>query len=344
MAALSRRRLAGLLALSPLLPLPVQAATAPRRWRRPLMGTWIDITVADGNGSAAASAVAAAFDEMARLAAMMSRFDPTSRLAALNRAAGRTGVAVPPEMLQVLLSAQALSARTGGAFDITVGRLTRGPGGLQTHEVPADDAVARALKHIDAQHLKIDTFRQTARIDDALTQVDLGGIAKLPILAAGLKTLGEHGVRGALVNGGGDVLASARADGQAWRVGVRDPSSPGRLLAVLPIFAGVAASSGDYERFVMHQGRRYHHVIDPRTGRPTRAVSGVTLVADRVDQVNGLGAAVMVAGPRQGPDLLRRFGIEQALLVASDGRSWISPALTPRLLPAPGQPALRSAS
>lgn len=348
MSALPRRRLAALLALSPwlaaagwLAPLPVRAATTARHWRQPMMGTWVDITVADGASLAAAPAVAAAFDEMARLVAMMSRFDPGSRVAALNRAAGRSAVPVPPEMLRVLQSAQDVNARTGGAFDVTVGALTRGPGGLAEHEVPSDPAVATALKHLKSQHLIVDSGRQSAYLSDSLTQIDLGGIAKLPILAAGLNVLNQFGIRGALINGGGDVLASARADGQDWRVGVRDPLAPGRLLAVLPLRGGVVASSGDYERFVIHEGRRYHHVIDPATGRPTRQVSGVTLVADQVDTVNGLGAAVMVAGLQQGPALLRRCGVSQALVVTRDGRSWVAPALAQRLQPPPGQARIR---
>lgn len=349
-ASLPRRRLARLLALTPLLPaawggwlipLPALAAAAPHQARRLLMGTWVDIAVADGAQPGVAEAVAAAYDEMSRLAALMSRFEPDSQLAEINNAAGREPVVVALEMMQVLQSAQRLSARTGGAFDITVGRLTPGPGGLNEGDIPDDAAVKMALRHVRPQRLKLDSRRHTAYVDDPLTRLDLGGIAKLPILQTGLDVLTSRGIGGAMINGGGDVLASARPDGRPWRIGVRDPAQPAQLLALLPLHAGVVASSGDYERYVMHEGRRYHHIIDPATGRPTRGVRGVTLVAERVADVNGLGTAAMVAGPLRGPALLQRCGVSQALLVGSDGRVWLSATLARRLQPPPGQDRIR---
>lgn len=103
---------------------------------------------------------------------------------------------------------------------------------------------------------------------------------------------------------------------------------------MVPLREGIVASSGDYERYVMHEGRRYHHIIDPATGRPTRGIHGVTLVAARVEEVNGIGAAAMVAGPQRVTALLDRCGIDQALVVRADGDAWISPALASRLGPA----------
>lgn len=311
---------------------------------RMLMGTWVHLVVADGRQPGVEAAMAAAFAEMARLEGLMSRYAPGSVVSALNRTAGRGAIAVPPEMNRVLLDAQALAARTEGRFDITIGRLTQGPGGIETGRVPDDAAVRQALRHARAGGVVVDVVTGAARIEDPFVQIDLGGVAKLPILAEGLAMLSSHGIRGAMMNGGGDVLASARADGHPWRIGVRDPAKPDALLAVLPLHAGVVVSSGDYERFVMHAGRPYHHVIDPTTGRPSRDVHGVTLVADSVARVNGLGAAAMVAGLREGPALLARCGVREALMVGTDGRTWISPALVSRLVPPPGRDRIRGLS
>jgi len=329
---ISRRNLARALAAAPLLPLPVLAAAAPLNVRRALMGTWVDITVADGGQPGAQQAVALAFAQMERLAQRMSRFDPDSDLGVLNRAAGRHAVPVPPEMMAVLQQARAVHRRTSGAFDATVGGLTPGAAAA-SGGVPDEGAVRSALEHVGMRHLTLDAQRGTARIDDPMTQLDLGGIAKLPILEAGLDVLRAHGVRGALVNGGGDVFASARPDGRPWRIGVRDAAAPDQLMAVVPLHEGVVASSGDYERFVMHEGRRYHHVIDPATGRPTRGIHGVTLVARRAADVNGLGTAAMVAGPLRAAALLERCGVDQALFVREDGGAWISSALARRIEP-----------
>ncbi|MDF6571896.1 FAD:protein FMN transferase, partial [Escherichia coli] len=127
-------------------------------------------------------------------------------------------------------------------------------------------------------------------------RLDLGGIAKLPILEAGMRVLRQHGIRDAMINGGGDVVASGKLQGHEWRVGLRDPLAPERLLGVVTLSDGVVASSGDYERYFMHNGQRFHHVLDPETGLPAHGPHGVTLIGRDVDDVNGLGAAIMAAG------------------------------------------------
>jgi thiamine biosynthesis lipoprotein len=126
------------------------------------------------------------------------------------------------------------------------------------------------------------------------------------------------------------VAASARGDAP-WRVGIRDPRQPGRLLATLAVRSGFVASSGDYERFFVDGGRRWHHVLDPHTGQPTEGVRGITLVAETLEAVNGLGTAGMVLGTRGGRELLQRAEGTQALIAAADGSLWISEALQPRL-------------
>ena len=334
------------MAASPLLVLPVRAgADAARAVRgRPLLGTWVTLDLAEPDHPAAARAIDAAFDTMQRLERLLSHHDPRSGLSALNRAAGQGPQPVAPELLRMLQLAQQAARRTGGRFDATVGRLTRGVDGIADGELPTEQQLREARAHIGHARLRLDVAQQRAWISDSATRIDLGGVAKLPILQAGLDVLCAHGLRGVLVNGGGDVLATPRADGRDWRIGMRDPAAPDELLAVLPLRAGVVASSGDYERFVEDGARRYHHIVDPATGRPSRGLHGVTLVAPAVHTVNALGAAAMVAGPAQGGLLLERCGVTQALLVGEDTRVQCTPELARHLQPAPGRVAVRGLS
>ena len=344
----TRRQLASGLALASTLGwwcLPAQA-TAPdaRRTLRdsaPLMGTRVDILIDDMDATAGAPALAAAWAEMRRLAEMMSRYRPGNPVDLLNEAAGRHPVPVPREMMAVLLHAQAVSRRTRGAFDITVGSLAGWRFDTAAQELPTSSRIARELLLVGARGLHLDPTSGAAFLRRPGMRIDLGGIAKLPILQAGMDALRRQGVRGAMVNGGGDVLLSARSSGEPWRIGLRDPAEPQRLLAVLPIDEGLVASSGDYERCVVRDGRRYHHILDPATGYPTQAVHGVSLVGAKVDEVNGLGAAAMVMGAEAGAALLAGTPARQALLVRQDGRVWVSPALGARLLPPPGQDRVR---
>ncbi|MFV0680162.1 FAD:protein FMN transferase [Ottowia sp.] len=328
-------------ALTPLIPLPVLAAPAPQRFRRTLLGTVVDITVVDTANTAAFVAVQVdqAFHEMQRLEGLMSRFDPRSPLSQINAHAGGQSVVVAPELMAVLQTAQQRATRTEGAFNPVLGQLTMqaDPGAKRL-----DDAfVRRMLPAASSAALELEDHQMRARLNTPLARLDLGGIAKLSILNAGLQKLQGAGISGCLINGGGDVLATARADGQPWRIGIRDAVQPDQLLAIIPLRKGVLASSGDYERFATVGGQRVHHIINPATGRSTRGLRGVTLMADYVDEVNGFGPAAMVVGPSQAMQKLQQWGVANTLLMGPDTAVQISPALQAQLEPAPGQTQIR---
>jgi len=306
-----------------------------------LMGTRVDISLDGADPARLQQALQAALAEMQRLADMMSRYRGDNPVAALQAAAGRHPVALPPEMFAVLKKAESISRQTGGAFDVTIGALSGWRFDDPRADIPSARQIARELRHVDHRQLILDEAAGSAYLRERGMRVDLGGIAKLPILQAGMDVLKRHGVADAMINGGGDVLVSGRLYGRPWRIGVRDPAAPERLLALLPMSDGIVASSGDYERCVVRDGRRYHHVIDPRTGYPSEQVRGVTLVGRSVAELNGLGAAAMVLGPAAGAALLSRQPGRQALMVGRDGSLWVSPALAGRLLPPPGEQQVR---
>lgn len=305
-----------------------------QRASRPMMGTRVDVAVQGDDPLQLEAAIAAAYARMEALVRMMSHYEPTSRVAAINLAAGVQPVAVEPELMDVLLMAQRMSRRSGGAFDVTIGSVGRWHFDARDPRMPAPGHIAAHLADVDWRQLVVDRAAGTAYLQRRGMRIDPGGIAKLPILAAGLQVLQRHGVEQALVNGGGDVVAAGGAAQRPWRVGIRDPRQPGRLLAALDVRDGFVASSGDYERFFVRDGRRYHHVLDPKTGYPARGARGVTLVGSDLASVNGLGAAAMVLGAAAGRDLIRATPGVQGLVAGSNGALWISPGLRERLLAA----------
>ncbi len=340
--SLSRRRLA--FALPLLAGLPQLAAAQPAaagpllRQSRELMGTRVDLAVALPPGAAAPqqaqaqAAMARAFAEMQRLEALMSRYRPDSDVARVAAAAGRHPVRVAPQVLGVLRTAQQLHQDSAGAFDATVGALDGWHFEAGRQSVPPAHEVAQALRLVDGRALQLDERAGTAYLARPGMRLDLGGVAKLPILQAGLRTLAGAGLGDALVNGGGDVLVSGTHHGQPWRVGLRDPAMPQRLLGVLAVQGpAVVASSGDYERGFVHGGRRLHHVLDPRTGWPTQGVHGVALVASTVEQVNGWGAALMVQGPGHAAAWSARHPGVDVLVASATGERWTSAGMRTRL-------------
>ncbi|MHA7601617.1 FAD:protein FMN transferase [Alicycliphilus sp. T452] len=309
-------------------------ATGPQRASRNLMGTRVDI-VADGSDARQLqAAIGLAFEEMQRLEASLSRYREDSVVRRIGQAAGRHPVAVSLEVMDVLATAQRVWRESAGAFDPTVGALAGWHFEPGRQAMPAADEIAAALRHVDARQLRLDERAGTAYLAGRGMALDLGGIAKLPILAAGLRVLEREGVANALVNGGGDVLASGRLQGRPWRVGVRDPRAPGRLLGAIEVEGfGVVASSGDYERGFVHQGRRLHHVLDPHTGWPTTGVHGVALLARDVQVVNGWGTALMVQGMAAVPAWSARHPGAAVLAAGVDGALWQSDAMAKALKP-----------
>lgn len=312
----------------------VPSPFVPQRASRALMGTRVDIVVAGMDARTAQQALDKAFAEMLRLEALMSRYRRDSVVARIGAAAGRHPVVVPAEVMAVLQSAQRVYRQSNGAYDPTVGALVgwRFEPGHQA--VPSPRELAAELRGVGGGDLHLDPSAGTAFLARPGMALDLGGIAKLPILSTGLRVLRREGVANALVNGGGDVLAMGRLAGRPWRVGVRDPRQPARLLGAIEIDGrGVVASSGDYERAFVRDGRLLHHVLDPKTGWPTTGVHGVALFAHEVDAVNGWGTALMVQGPAAAASWSAARPGSAVLSAHADGSVWQSRAMRSLLLP-----------
>lgn len=313
------------------------ALGAPAAWAalardaRALMGTVVEVIAEGADQASVNRAVHDAYAEMGRLAGMMSHYDPRSALSAINHAAGRHAVAVPPELMEVLVLARRMSERTGGAFDVTAGALVGWRFRPDDPRIPGAAELASQLAMVDYRKLRLDPRNGSTFLELPGMRIDPGGIAKLYILEAGRRAAEARGATRALVNGGGDVVAHGGDAGRPWRIGVRDPREPAALLGTLEIRRGAIASSGDYERSFVHEGTRYHHVLDPRTGYPTRGVRGVTLLAEEPSAVNGLGVAIMVLGPAAGQALIARTRGVEGLIVDADGAVWMSEGFQARL-------------
>ena len=197
--------------------------------------------------------------------------------------------------------------------------------------VPPAAEIAQELPLVDYRQLVLSEKNSTAYLRRRGMRIDLGGIAKLPILQAGMRVLKDHGIHNAMLNGGGDVLVSGQLQGRDWRVGLRDPRAPERILGTVALSEGFVAASGDYERFFLRDGRRFHHILDPHTGQPTNGPHGVALIARTLEDINGLGAAIMVAGADAGRAMLKPLQSVDALMVEPNQGLWVSPGMGRRL-------------
>ncbi|OGB31975.1 MAG: thiamine biosynthesis protein ApbE [Burkholderiales bacterium RIFCSPLOWO2_12_FULL_61_40] len=312
---------------------PAQASVDVYQSSRTLMGTRVDLTLQGSDVSALPLAAEAAFAEMVRLADMMSRFHSTSALNAINLAAGVQPVPVPPELMQVLQMARLAAQNSAGRFDATVGSLRGWDFGARHSSIPTAQQVASQLSLVGQKNgLVLDTSAGTAYLAKRGMRLDLGGIAKLPILQAGMQQIKRLGISNAMLNGGGDVLVAGQLNGRPWHIGLRDPRQPEKLLGAVTLNEGFIAASGDYERFVMQGGKRLHHILDPKTGYPTHGPHGVALISTQLDAINGLGTAIMVAGAKEGRAWVEQIHGLDALIVDADNSLWLSPGMARRLV------------
>ena len=252
---------------------------------------------------AATRAAQAAFARIHRLDALMSDYDPNSELAHLAAAAG-SGRPLPisGELWDVLTTAQRVSAISEGVFDVTIRpvvylwRRAR-----RRHELPTQEKIHAAMQLVGYQRLRLDPERRTAYLQTQGMQIDLGGIAKGYALAEALKELEKRGLRSAMVRGGGDLrLGEPPPDAPGWRIGVGglDPQAPPTLFLCLSRCA--VATSGDTWQYVIVDGKRYSHIVDPRTGVGLTDHSIVTLVGDDSALVDALSKVLSILGPEKG--------------------------------------------
>lgn len=255
--------------------LPLATRRRPQLVRRalPMMGTIGEIVVVHRDPRYAERAMDAAFSELARIEALMTRFAPTSDVGRANARASRDGVVIAAESAHVINRALVWAEASRGAFDPALGVVSELWDVSHRTAPPPAEAVTRLAGRQLYRGVDVDARRPAVRLARDV-QLDLGGIAKGYGIDRAVQVLRDWGIRSALVNVGGDLYAlGRRIDGDPWRVGIQSPTDPGRLAGELEVADEAVATSGDYERFFRYRGVRYHHLMDPDTAAPRESLA-----------------------------------------------------------------------
>lgn len=265
---------------------------------RPMMGTEVRLVLYAPDSARASEAAEAAFARLDTLNTRLSDYRAESELNRLSATAG-TGrwVPVSEELWTVLAEARRLAEATGGAFDPTVGPLTRWwRWARRRNQLPPAEALAEALEAVGYRHVRLDSAKRRVRLDRPGMRLDLGGIAKGYAADEALAVLAAHGFERALVDAGGDVAVGAPPpDAAGWRLAVARPDTAGQRSQETHILTGTGiATSGDAYRYVEVDGRRYSHLLDPRTGLGLTHRREVTVVAPSAMLADALASAFSV--------------------------------------------------
>ena len=305
------------------------------------MGTRCTLTAFHSDEARVDLAMASALAEVGRLDRLLTTWLPDSEVSRINAAAG-TGewVFVSSETFEVLEKAQWVAELSGGAFDITVGVFK----GLWKFDqdndgsIPREEDVAARLRLVNYRDVLLDESRRSARLRRAGQRITLGGVAKGLVVDRAVEKLRQVGLRDFVMQAGGDLFAAGRRGARAWRAGIHDPRTPvgnprsaTTSFAVLGLEDSAFNTSGDYERFVIRDDKRYHHILDPKTGHPVTHTRSVTVLAPTSFLADTLDTALFVMGWKKAMALVEKLPDVEAVIVDSRNRVHMSSGLQGRL-------------
>ena len=296
------------------------------------MGTVVEITAYHEDKQVLKDAVSAAFQEIERVEEMMSSYRKDSDISRINSAAGKRAVKVDPEVTALVWEALILSSKSEGAFDITFAAM-KGVWDFDpaSPHVPSDEEIKERLELVGYDQVEVQPHNSTVFLEKEGMRIGLGGIAKGYAVDKAIQVLQKKGIKMAIVNAGGDLRVMGGKPGGPWLVGIKHPRKSGELVATVEINDGAMATSGDYEKFIYHEGKRLPHIMDPRTGKPALGMMSVTVFTDRAWLADGLATSIFVEGPGSVNELLDHYGKSEAVIIDSDGQRNVTGGLGARI-------------
>ncbi len=288
-----------------------------------MMGTYVSIQVEipKKRMEEANIAIDIAKHEMQSLVDTISSWDSKSDTSLINTNAGIKPVKIDSRLMEVLLQAQDISELSNGAFDITFSPL----GQLWNLNsinpvIPDDESIARALNLVGFNHLELDTVNGTAFLQKKGMRIDLGAIAKGAVVDAGIRSLCSNSFKNVLIEAGGDIYARGAKSHKPWHIGITNPRNKrGPVIGKLSLSNQAVATSGDYEKSVFIKGKRYNHIIDPRTGRPAGQCMSVTVIAKKASTADALATAFFILGPQKALVLCERLSDTETAIIDITG-------------------------
>lgn len=298
--------------------LPVAANAGWYGDRIDLMGTSVSVELWHDDAVVGERLVAEVIAEYRRIDQLMSTYREASEISRVNREGAIGPIMISEELYDLVARSLEISGRSDGAFDISyesVGYLYD----YRARRQPDSAEIAEALPGIDYQSIALDPDRSTIEFARPGMRINLGGIAKGYAVERAAQWLVRHGVTHAVLNAGGDTRVLGDRRGQPWVVGIRNPRSEEDVVTRIPLVNEAISTSGDYERFFEENGERVHHIINPRSGRPTEELMSVTVIGPDAVLTDALSTTVFVLGLDRGLVLIETYPDYEAIVINRRG-------------------------
>ena len=287
-----------------------------------LMGSRFDISVVANNYQEADQYIKIAEDEIIRIEKLISSWDESSQTSEINRNAGIKAVKVDIELFQLIERALSISKLTDGAFDISyasMDRIWKFDGSMMA--MPSEAEIITSVSKVGYQNVILDKKNQTVFLKNKGMKIGFGAIGKGYAADMAKNLLISKGVIAGIINASGDMNTWGRQpNGEEWKVAITNPLNKNTAFALLPIEEGAVVTSGDYERQVIFDGKRYSHIIDPRTGYPSSGIISVTVFAPKAEIADAIATSIFVMGTEVGLNRVSQLPKIECIIIDDKGQ------------------------
>jgi thiamine biosynthesis lipoprotein len=274
-----------------------------------LMGSVFQITLVDKDSVSAHQNIQKVIVEIERIENLISEWRPETQISQVNQNAGIKPVKVDKEVFEITKKAIYFSKITKGAFDISIvamDKIWKFDGSME--QLPARKNIRKSIEKVNYKNINLDSINSTIFLSKKGMKIGFGSIGKGYAADKGRQLMQSLGIKGGIINAAGDIATwGTQLNGKPWKIGVNNPFETGETIEVLEFSTNKAVTtSGNYEKYVEFKGKRYSHIINPKTGIPSTGLTSVTIIGENAEMCNGFSTSVMVLGLKKGLKLMKK--------------------------------------
>jgi len=292
-----------------------------------LMGNHFELTVVAGDEKWAHERIDAGVAEIQRIERLLTTFSDDSETNRINQNAGICPVEVSAETFNLVERSLKISQVTQGAFDITYGSIDKRLWNFDQHmtSLPDKETAKKMVRLINYRNVILDREKSSVLLKEKGMRIGFGGIGKGYAAERAKQVMKEQGVTSGVVNASGDLTAwGLQPNGNPWTVGIANPDAKHEVFSYMSITDMAVATSGNYEKFAMIDGKKYSHTINPRTGLPVTGIKSVTIISTNAEIADAMATPVMIMGIRTGLDMINQIKNIEAVIIDDDDRLYTS--------------------
>ena len=298
------------------------------------MGSKFEITIVAKDAKSADENIDSVITEISRIESLISDWKPETQISQVNQNAGIKPIKVDREVFDLTKRALYLSKITGGAFDISfaaMDRIWKFDGSMT--EMPTADAIKKSVEKVNYQNIILDSINSTIFLKLKGMKIGFGALGEGYAADRSRNMMLAKGIKAGIVNGSGDMSTWGKPPkGKNWTIGITNPFQKDSLFAAVPLQNGAIVTSGNYEKFVVFDGKRYSHIINPVTGYPATGLTSVTVFGPDAELANGFSTSIMVLGKEAGLKFIAQYPKFSCILFTDDGQVYHSENLSQKAI------------